>query len=146
MALRRLALVSVAASLALFLVVSAWAQTNRAQVRGLITDQSGAALPTATVTLANVNTGVKATKQTDTSGLYVFDFVDPGTYTVSVEAVGFGTFVQQNVSVQAGGDVTVNATLNPGTLQQSVTVEAAPPAGDKRLGRAIHSYRLWWSD
>jgi Carboxypeptidase regulatory-like domain len=128
MALRRLATSSVAAWLALFLVVSVGAQTNRAQVRGLITDQTGAALPTATITLGNVNTGVKATKQTDTSGLYVFDFVDPGTYTVSVEAVGFGKFLQQNVSVQAGGDVTVNATLSPGTLQQSVTVEAAPPA------------------
>jgi hypothetical protein len=85
-------------------------------------------LPSATVTLTNVNTGVTGTKQTDTSGLYVFDFVDPGTYTVSVEATGFGKFLQQNVSVQSGGDVTVNATLSPGTLQQSVTVEAAPPA------------------
>jgi hypothetical protein len=125
---RRLATLSIAASLAAFLVVSLQAQTNRAQVRGLIADQSGAALPNATVTLANVNTGVNATKQTDTSGLYVFDFVDPGTYTVSVEATGFGKFTQQNISVQAGGDITVNAMLSPGTLQQSVTVEAAPPA------------------
>ena len=45
-----------------------------------------------------------------------------------MEATGFGKFLQENISVQSGGDVTVNATLNPGTLQQSVTVEATPPA------------------
>lgn len=128
MLLRRLGAWCVAALLALFLVASVSAQTYRAQVRGLVADQTGAALPAATVTLANVNTGVKATKQTDQAGLYVFDFVDSGTYTLSVEAPGFGRFVQQNVAVQSGGDVTINATLNPGTLQQSLTVEASPPA------------------
>jgi hypothetical protein len=110
------------------MAVSAWAQNFRAQVRGSVTDQTGAALASANVTLANINTGVNATKQTDDSGLYVFDYVDPGTYTITVEASGFGKFTQQNITVQSGGDVTVNASLNPGSLQQSVTVEAAPPA------------------
>ena len=108
----------------------AFAQTYRAQVRGLIADQSGAALPGAAVTLANINTGIAATKQSDSSGLYVFDYVDPGTYRVTVDAAGFGRFTQQNVVVQSGSDVTVNATLNPGTVQQNVTVESAPPAVD----------------
>jgi hypothetical protein len=104
------------------------AQTYRAQVRGLVTDQTSAVLPGATVTLSNVKTGVSAVKQTDTSGLYVFDYVEPGTYRITVESAGFGKFVQENIVVQSGGDVTVNASLNPGTLQQSVTVDAAPPA------------------
>src|SRR6185437_6055206 len=110
------------------MAVGAFAQTYRAQVRGLITDQTGANIPGATVTLSNVNTGVKTVKTTDNAGLYVFDLVDPGSYTIGVEAAGFGKFTQQNISVQSGGDVTVNAALTPGTLQQSVTVEAAPPA------------------
>lgn len=105
-----------------------FAQTYRAQIRGLVTDASSANIPGATVTLLNTQTGVSATKQTDASGLYVFDYVNPGTYTVTVEATGFGKFTQENVVAQAGGDITVNATLNPGTLQQSVTVDAAPPA------------------
>ena len=104
------------------------AQNYRAQIRGLVSDASGASLPGATITLLNVSTGVSTTKQTDNSGNYVFDYVDPGTYRVSVEATGFGNFVQENVVAQAGGDVTVNASLNPGALQQSVTVEATPPA------------------
>lgn len=128
MTLRRFATLCVAALLALMLLATASAQTYRAQIRGLVTDETGATLPGATVTLQNVNTGVKTVKPTDSAGLYVFDLVDPGTYTISVEAAGFGKFVQQNIAVQSGGDVTVNAALTPGALQQSVTVEAAPPA------------------
>ena len=112
----------------LFFCVAGFGQTYRAQVRGLITDKSNSVLPGASVTLLNVQTGVSATKQTDNSGIYVFDYVDPGTYRVSVDSAGFGNFVQANVVVQSGGDVTVNASLSPGTLQQNVTVEAAPPA------------------
>src|SRR5947209_727348 len=110
------------------LALSSFAQSYRGQVRGLVLDQTGAALPGANVALANVKTGVSSNKQTDSSGLYVFDYVEPGAYTVTVESTGFGKYVQENVAVQSGGDVTVNATLSPGTLQQSVTVEAAPAA------------------
>lgn len=104
------------------------AQSYRAQIRGVITDDSGAALPGASVTLSNVNTGVSASRQSDSEGLYIFDYVSAGTYRVIVQAPGFGQFTQENVSVQSGGDVTVNVTLKPGELKQSVTVEAVPPA------------------
>ncbi len=106
----------------------AFAQNYRAQVRGLVTDQSQGVLPGATVTLTNVNTGVNVVKQTDSAGIYLFDFVDPGTYRVKVDASGFGQFLQENIVVQSGGDVTVNASLQPGALQQSITVNEAPPA------------------
>jgi hypothetical protein len=104
------------------------AQTFRGQVRGLVSEASGAVIPGAAITLANVSTGVTTTKRTDSAGVYIFDFVDPGTYTVTVEASGFGRYVQANVVVQAGGQVTVNAALTPGTVQQSITVDATPPA------------------
>jgi hypothetical protein len=116
------------ALLAILAGVPALAQTYRGQVRGFITDQTGAALAGATVELLNVNTGVSTTKESDDAGQYVFDYIEPGTYRVTVNATGFGKFVQQNVVVQSNGDVTVNASLSPGTLQQSVTVDAAPPA------------------
>ncbi|MGH9696181.1 MAG: carboxypeptidase-like regulatory domain-containing protein, partial [Bryobacteraceae bacterium] len=111
-----------------FLPFAGMAQTFRGHVRGEITDPSMAVLSGATVTLLNVATGIKTVKTTDSSGLYVFDLVDAGTYSLTVEAAGFQKFVQQNVIVQSGGDVTVNASLSPGTLQQTVTVEATPPA------------------
>ena len=106
----------------------AMAQTYRGQVRGLVTDESKSIVPGATVTLTNINTGINVVKQTDSTGIYVFDFVDPGTYRVKVDAAGFGPFVQENIAVQSGGDVSVNASLQPGSLQQSVTVTEAPPA------------------
>src|SRR6476646_5083044 len=129
MTLLRVSTLSVTAGLLLLLSGSAgFAQKYRAQVRGLVVDQSGAVLPGAAVTLLNPSTGIKAVKQTDNSGLYVFDYVDPGAYSITVEAAGFGRFVQENISVQSGGDITVNATLSPGSLQQRVTVSDSPPA------------------
>ncbi|MDQ2776824.1 MAG: carboxypeptidase-like regulatory domain-containing protein [Acidobacteriota bacterium] len=128
MGIKKLTALLAFASVLVFFSGSAFAQSYRAQVRGSVIDQSGAAIPAATATLLNVKTGTSVVKQTDSAGLYVFDFVDPGTYTLAVDAPGFGKYLQENISVQSGGDVTVNATLNPGALQQSVTVEAAPPA------------------
>ena len=69
-------------ALACLLSLPAMAQASRGQVRGLVTDQTGSVLPGAKVTLLNVNTGVVTVKPTDNAGIYVFDFVEPGTYTV----------------------------------------------------------------
>ncbi|HEY4046400.1 MAG TPA: TonB-dependent receptor [Acidobacteriaceae bacterium] len=115
-------------SLACLLSLPAMAQAFRGQVRGLVTDQTGSVLPGAKVTLSNVNTGVIAAKPTDNAGIYVFDFVEPGTYTVTVESGGFARHVQENVVVQSGGELTVDAMLTPGALQQSVTVTSTPSA------------------
>src|SRR4051794_17569084 len=106
----------------------ALSQGYRAQVRGLVTDDSGAVLPNATVVLSNVNTGIDVTRQSDADGLYIFDYVNPGTYRISVSMAGFGDYKQENILVQSGGDITVNVNLKPGALKQSVTVEATPPA------------------
>ncbi len=115
---------AVAASLFLALAGSVVAQTNRAQVRGLITDSAQAAVPNAVVTLLNVDTGVTTVRNSSDTGLYLFDLVQPGNYTVTVEAPGFPKFTQPGIQIQSGGDVTVNAVLNVGALQQTVTVNA----------------------
>ena len=65
-------------------------------------------------------------RQSSDTGLYLFDLVDPGAYTVTVEAAGFNKFIQENITVQMRGDVTVNATLKPGAVQESITVTEAP--------------------
>jgi hypothetical protein len=84
------------------------AQTTRGRVEGTVTDESKAVVANATVTLANINTQWRVVRKTSATGLYVFDDVDPGNYTVAVEVVGFSKFVQENILVQTGGDVTVN--------------------------------------
>jgi hypothetical protein len=112
----------------LFFAVTAAAQSYRGRVQGIVADQSQAMIPAATVTLLNVATGVKTVRQTSESGLFVFDLIDPGTYTLTVEAGGFSKFIQENIAVQMRGDVTVNATLKPGAVQESITVSEAPVA------------------
>ena len=94
----------------------------RARVQGLVTDPSQASIVAAKVTLKNVNTGVETAKETDTAGRYLYDFVLPGTYTLTVEATGFNRFVQENVTVLTRGDVTVNAQLKVGALAETITV------------------------
>jgi hypothetical protein len=112
----------------LLLTASAIGQDYRARLQGLVTDSSMAAVPGATVVLTNSNTGVSATRTTDQYGKYFFDYVEPGAYSVSVEASGFSKFIQQNVTVQVRGDITINAPLTVGTLAESVTVTTAPVA------------------
>ena len=102
-------------------------QDYRAKIQGDVTDPSQAAIVGAKVTLTNVNTGISATRETGTNGRYIFDFVEPGTYTVTVEQTGFNKFAQGNVQVQVRGDVTVNAVLTLGSVSQQVKVgEVAP--------------------
>src|SRR5207302_9175372 len=72
-------------------------QDYRAMIQGDVTDPSQAVIVGAKVTLTNVNTGISATRETATNGRYIFDFVEPGTYTVTVEQTGFNKFTQGNV-------------------------------------------------
>jgi hypothetical protein len=104
------------------------AQDYRAKVQGVVTDSSKAALPGATVMLSNDNTGVETVRTSNESGHYIFDFVDPGTYTVGIEMPGFSKFVRKNILVQVRGDVTVDAVLTIGAVTETVEVTAATPA------------------
>jgi hypothetical protein len=102
------------------------AQSYRAKVSGIVTDQSGAVIAGATVTLSNVNTGTKVVRNTSETGLFLFDLVDPGSYSVTIEAAGFTKFIQENIQVQTRDDITVNATLRPGAIAESITVSDTP--------------------
>ncbi|HEU0124595.1 MAG TPA: TonB-dependent receptor [Bryobacteraceae bacterium] len=107
---------------------AAWSQDSRGKIQGRVTDASDAVIVGAAVTLLNDNTGVSVNAQTNTTGQYLFDFVIPGTYTVSVELTGFRKFVQKNILVQARADVTIDARLEAGSTKESITVEASPVA------------------
>src|SRR5262249_12784664 len=114
--------------LAVLSAAVASAQDTRAKVQGIVKDSTGAVAAGANVTLRNNNTGVQAQQTTSPVGQYLFDFVLPGEYTVVVEMPGFKQFIQQNVLVQACGDVTVDAMLEVGSAREAVTVEASPVA------------------
>ena len=106
--------------------VAMLAQNYRGRIEGLVTDQSGSVVPGATVTLIDVGTGIQTAHQSSSTGMYLFDLLDPGTYTITVEVKGFRKFIQENIILQASNDITVNATLQTGTVVESVTVTATP--------------------
>src|ERR1044071_5494347 len=102
------------------------AQDYRGKVSGTVSDVNTAAIPGARVLLHNDETGVDVERQTDSDGRYQFDFVDPGTYTVTVEQTGFKKVEQKNVVVRQRGDVTADIKLEAGGVSEVVTVEAPP--------------------
>jgi hypothetical protein len=118
------------ATLAVILVwaVVADAQEFRGRVQGLVSDTSGGVIPGATAVLKNDGTGVGITRLTSSTGRYLFDYVDPGTYTLTVTLPGFRTAVQKNIPVQQRGDVTVDVKLELGELSETVTVTETPVA------------------
>jgi hypothetical protein len=101
-------------------------QDYRARIQGTVTDTTQAVIPGVEVSLLNVKTGVRFARQTNASGWFVFDLVEPGWYTITVEMKGFSKFIQENIEAQARGDITVNAVLTPGAVQESVTVSDSP--------------------
>jgi hypothetical protein len=110
--------------LAVLLAAGASAQEFRGRIQGNVVDSSGAAVVGATVTLLNVQTGVSATRQSNETGHYIFDLINPGTYTITVEFAGFSKFAQENIILQQRGDIAVNVVLKAGDIKETVTVSA----------------------
>lgn len=111
-------------------------------IQGLVSDPSGAVVPSATVSATNEATQVKLTRQTTGAGYYVLSPLPAGLYTVSVGAPGFQTRLQPNVAVDALATVGLNLALQVGSPSESVTVTAAPPAvdtGDARVGQTVRN-------
>jgi len=108
-------------SLALF------AQGNFGRILGTVTDQTGAVLPGATVSVIDTQRGLARTLTTDSAGEFNAPTLTPGTYTVRVEMKGFKTLGRQNVVLDVGKEVRVDLTPQPGDQTQTVTV-TEPPA------------------
>jgi uncharacterized protein YegL len=89
---------------------------------GSVVDQTGAAIPGATVTIKDEKTGAARTVTTDSTGSYSVAGLPPGSYTVQVNAPGFKNTHVQNVVVQPGQVATTGVTLSPGGLTETVTV------------------------
>jgi len=100
------------------------AQTNRGAISGTVFDKSGAVVPGATVTVTNLGTNQKSVAKTAHNGAYSVLSLDPVLYSVTVEAKGFRTEIVEQVKVDTAGVATVNATLQIGTSNQAVTVNA----------------------
>ncbi|HVB35998.1 MAG TPA: TonB-dependent receptor [Candidatus Acidoferrales bacterium] len=120
-------LVSVLLILCVALPMSTKAQSTTAgAIVGTVRDPSGAVIPGASVTTTNVSTNARASATADANGRYVIDNLHPGGYAVEVNASGFGTYTQNNVTVEVGLSTTVDANLQ--VAGQSTTVVATAEA------------------
>jgi hypothetical protein len=106
------------------LSLTAWAQTSRGTVSGTVNDPAGAVIAGASVTLTNVQTTITRSTVSNGEGLYRFDAVDLGTYTIKFTSTGFGAITKSNVVVSANQTSTVDAQLAPGGQELSVDVTA----------------------
>ncbi len=106
---------------------AAYSQAVSGTVLGTVTDSSGGVVPSAKVTLTEVNTGIVHNGQTNGSGNYTFPDLPEGNYSVTVEAPGFKKETKQNNRVEVNSSVRVDAVLQPGQLSESVVVTAEPP-------------------
>jgi hypothetical protein len=113
------------AFLVLSLPVCLLAQTADGTIRGVVSDPSGAAIPGASITVLNLNTGLTVTVKTSDAGLYTVSNLPPGSYSVSVQGVsGLRNFEQKGVTVQTSSTTDLNITLQLGEVNQTVTVSA----------------------
>jgi len=87
------------------------AQTITGSLRGSVTDQSGAAVSGANLTATNTATGVMSSTTSDRSGLYNFQFLPIGSYTVTALAPGFRTVHVGPLSLEIDQIVQVNVKL-----------------------------------
>jgi hypothetical protein len=101
------------------------AQTNAGTVVGTVTDQSGAVVPDATVTLTDPSTNDNRTTVTGHTGQYAFVNVSPGNYIITASKTGFELNKIANQTVQVGTQTTANFKLHVGSAQQTVEVQAA---------------------
>ena len=100
------------------------AQTVSGSISGVVTDPSGAAIPSASVTLTNQDTGTVMKTTSNSSGVYGFPVVPVGHYSVRVEAKGFKNYVQSGITLLINQGLRVDARLAIGSAQQSVEVSA----------------------
>src|SRR5207244_2791571 len=101
-----------------------WAQFNSG-LEGTVFDQTGAAVPNASVVLREVNTGVEHSTATSSAGSYRFTALPAGIFTLTVKATGFESAVLDKISIQITEMRTLDVRLKLGATTQQVNVEAA---------------------
>ena len=115
-------------ALALFVApASVSAQTTNAAIVGDVTDETGALVPGATVTVTNANTGVQRSLSTNERGAYRAYPVQPGTYDVTATSEGFKTRVRSGVVVEVAATVKIDLSLELGQVTETVEVTGQIP-------------------
>src|ERR1700719_319998 len=111
----------------LLLSLPAFSQGSFGRILGTVTDQSGGVISGATLTVLDKDRGISRTLTTDDAGVYNAPNLTAGNYTVRAESKGFKVFERTGIILEVGKEVRVDATLQPGDQNQTVTVTEAVP-------------------
>src|SRR5205814_7002460 len=99
---------------------------------GSVRDESGAGLAGVSVSMIQIDTGFRRAVVTWATGDYVMSNLPTGPYRLEISLQGFRTYLQTGIVLQVGATPTINAVLQVGNLEQTVSVEAAAPLVDIR--------------
>src|SRR5262249_19626178 len=115
------------ATMSLCCALAGFAQsTNSSDLRGTVTDATGAVIPGAKVTIVNTETGVVTELTTNDAGIYDSVSIRPGRYRVTFTKDGFGRLVRDGVTLDVGV-LSLDAQLTVGGAQQEIQVVAEAP-------------------
>jgi hypothetical protein len=120
---------TVVLALAVLLVTSALsaAQSTSATVSGSVLDEQKAALPGATVTVRNLDSGQSRSTTTDERGTFRLVGLPPGRYEITADLSGFGRLVRSDLVLTVAQEVTLALTLRVAALEEAVTVTGELP-------------------
>ena len=124
---------------ALFSLAS-FAQSTSGNLVGTVLDASGAAVPNATVTALNVDTGVKAASKSNQNGEYRFSNLAVGTYDITSSAAGFSGASLKGVLIELNKTATANLTVQIGAVTTTVEVQEAATAIDTTTAQIQNTF------
>ena len=123
----------------------ALAQLSTAQLSGRVTDESGAVLPGVTVTATQTDTGLTRSVITAENGTYVLPNLPTGPYRLEAMLQGFRTYAQTGIVLQVAATPVINVVMAIGSLEETVSVEAAAPLVDVQsagIGDIVENERI----
>ncbi len=121
---------------------SLFAQGTAGRIVGTVSDQSGGAIASATVTVTDVDRNVPRVLTTDQTGEYNAPNLLPGNYKVRAEAKGFKAFERSGIILEVNGEIRVDLTMQPGEVSQTITVNESVPmveTTNAELGATLQS-------
>src|SRR6185503_19806507 len=118
---------AILAALVLALASAAFAQADRGNLTGTVTDPQGALIPAAKILLRNGQTGADYATVSTSTGNYSIAQLPAGSYDLSVEAPGFKKFAQQGIAVGVAQTARIDVTMQVGQATESVTITADAP-------------------
>lgn len=129
---RKLGLIGILLVLSVALTTPAWAQVQTGSIFVKATDEQGASVPGATVTLTSPILPQALSGVTDSTGSYRFPSLGVGTYNVKMALAGFQTITREGIVVLQGQTSTIEFALKVSTVSEEVTVKGETPVVDAK--------------